>query len=427
MKKLLVVTAILTLSSLTAEALTLKEAETLTIKNYPMIKALNKKKSSLLKKKDSVKKERFGTVNIEGSFFHYNRKNMLVPMSSIPTPLNPPPFDQDKLSYGIEYFAPIYQGGKIPLTSLLFSLRAESVDTQKSSLKWTLKYQVDTAYLTYLALKAQENSLKSYLKSLEKLKSDVETGIKAGKFARVDLLKVEYDIAKVQSEIEKVKSEENTMLTILQNLTGTKINSVEPVTIAQKPLPPEKILYSQLLKNNKLIELKKQETEISKKETALTKAKYGLKITFKASYTRNYGFDSSENEPYGFAALFVSFPIFTAGKKYKDIESAKLNELAKKQEVKAEEINLKNQLSQAISEYKYTQSEIKAFKREVALAKETERVEQLKYDSGKGSMEHLLLAKSKRFMAEAALKAAIYKEEIIRRKIETIINGGEIK
>ncbi len=420
--------AILLLSiTIPAQAITIDEAEDLAVKNYPLIKALEKKVQSFKEKESAAKRRRFGSLSLNANYTHYNRKHTLIPMYSMPSPLHPPPFDQDKISYGIEYFAPIYQGGKISLVSLIYSLRAKSINTQKSSFEWILKYQVDLAYLTYLALKEQENSLKSYLKSLEKLKKDVEAGIESGKFAKVDLLKVKYDISKVQSEIDKVKNEESTMLTILQNLTGTKIKVIEPVTVTIKPLPPEKVLYSQLLEKNRLIALKKQESTIAKKEVELTKARYGIRLNLYASYTRNYGFDSSENEPYGFISASVSLPVFTAGRKFKDIESARLNEVSKEQEVKAVEINLRNQLSQAISEYKYTLSKIKSLKEEVALAEETERVEQLKYDSGKGSMEHLLLAKSKRYVAEAALKAALYKQEILRRKIETIINGGEIK
>ncbi|ADY74110.1 outer membrane efflux protein [Desulfurobacterium thermolithotrophum DSM 11699] len=407
---------------LSVYAITLQEAENLAIKNYPKLKAIELQAKSLEKKSKSLKLLRLGEVDVIAGFTHYNRNNILVPMSHMPSPLNSLPFDSQKFSYGISYSVPLYLGGNISRKVEIAKLQAEILKNLETATQWQIKYNVDALYLNYLSLSETEKALKSYRESLLKLQENVKAGIKVGKFAKVDLLKVEYSVEDVQSKIDEIKAKKSAIITALETLVGKKIKKIEPVIINyQEKEYLLKNLYLRVLERNHLIKAKEKEVKVSLKEVNTEKGKYGIKVKLDAFYTRNYGFDSKENEGFGTISLNFQLPIFEFGRKKNDILSAKLRKISKEKEYETSKLELKKELANVIADLSSIQSKIRTLKKKLELAKEVERIEKLKYESGKGDVDHLLLAKSKRFLTEAELRASYYRWESDRRRIKALM------
>jgi len=419
MRRLLVLTLFLFSS---ANALTLKEAEELAVKNYPELKALELQSESSRVKAKSIKLSRFGEINLNAKLSDFNRNYMLVPMSNLPGPHNFPPFDSKVFSYGISYSMPLYLGGNISRQVKIAELQAEILKNLKTATEWQVKYNVDALYLNYLSLSGTERALKSYRESLLKLQEDVKAGIKAGKFAKVDLLKVEYSVEDVQSKIDEIKAKKSAIITALETLVGKKIDKLEPVEVnyQEKGYSLEK-LYSELLRRNHFLRVKEKEIKVSLKEIKTEKGKYGLKIKLDALYARNYGFDSKENEGYGTVTLNFQLPVFEFGRKKYDILSANLRKLSKEKEFEKVKRELKGELAEAIADLNSIQYDIRALQKKLELAKEVERIEKLKYESGKGDMDHLLLAKAQRFLTQANLSASYYRWESTLRRIHALL------
>ena len=405
-----------------ASALTLEEAEELAVKNYPELKSLELQSESSRIKAKSIKLSRFGEIDLNAKLSDFNRNYMLVPMSNLPGPQNSPPFDSKTFSYGISYSMPLYLGGNISRQVKIAELQAEILKNLKTATEWQVKYNVDALYLNYLSLSETERALKSYRESLLKLQEDVKAGIKAGKFAKVDLLKVEYSVEDVQSKIDEIKAKKSAIITALETLIGKKIDKLEPVEVnyQEKNYSLEK-LYSELLRRNHFLRVKEKEIKVSLKEIETEKGKYGLKIKLDALYARNYGFDSKENEGYGTVTLNFQLPVFEFGRKKYDILSAKLKKLSKEKEFDKVKRELKRELAETIADLNSIQYDIRALQKKLELAKEVERIEKLKYESGKGDMDHLLLAKAKRFLTEAELSASYYRWESTLRRINALL------
>ncbi len=405
-----------------AKALTLKEAEELAVKNYPELKALYLQSKSIKTKAKSIKLSRFGEIDLNAKLSDFNRNYMLVPMSHLPSPQSPPPFDSRTFSYGISYSMPLYLGGNILRRVKITELQAEILKNLKTATEWQVKYNVDALYLNYLSLSETERALKSYRESLLKLQEDVKAGIKAGKFAKVDLLKVEYSVEDVQSKIDEIKAQKSAIITALETLIGKEIDKLEPVEVdyQEKGYSVEN-LYRELLQRNHFLRVKEREVRISSKEIEKEKGKYGLKVKLNALYARNYGFDTGENEGYGTVTLNFQLPVFEFGRKKYDVLSASLKKLSKEKEFDKVKRELKRKLAETIADLKSVQYDIRALQKKLELAKEVERIEKLKYESGKGDMDHLLLAKAKRFLTQASLNASYYKWESTLRRIDALL------
>ena len=237
-------------------------------------------------------------------------------------------------------------------------------------------------------------------------------------------MKVDYTLQEVRAKISEVESKQETLKTVLETLTGTKIKRIEPYNVKYTP---EKYslshLYQQVLKSNSLLKSKKREVSIAEKEVDLTEGKYGLKFMFRGSYARNYGFDSKENTGIGSISVELSYPVFEWGRRRIEVLSKRLVKVSKERELREAELQLKRELSEAINSLKSIQSDIEAFKKKLVYAKEVERIEKLKYESGKGDMDHLLLSKAHRFLTEAELKGAYYSYEIEKRRIAALLEA----
>ena len=405
-----------------AYGINLKEAEKLAVKNYPKIEKLKLLSESSLRLAESIEKKRLGTLTATAGYTSFNKNFVLTPLYYLPSPNNPPPFNSRKLSYGLVYTLPLYLGGTISRQVKIEKLKSKLYKNLQREAKWQVKFNVDSLYLTYLKLKSVEKALTHYKKSLEKLKSDVSAGVKAGKFAKVDLLKVEYSLKDVEAQIDKVKADEETIKTALETLTGVKIKRIEPYRVEFRPqeLSVEK-LFKEAIKNNSLVLSKKVETGIKRESVRLTKDKYGLQIKAEGSYLRNYGFDTGDNTGIGSVSLTVSYPVFDWNRKKREVLARKLEKLASERELKEAELNLKREIAKTVNNLRALQSQIEAYRKKLSYALEVERVESLKYRSGKGDMDHLLLAKSHRFMTEAELKGAYYSWEIEKRRLRTLL------
>jgi outer membrane protein len=422
LKKTLSILTLFLLLSSTGNSITLKEAEELSVKNYPEIKKLELLRESSFKEAEAVRRERLGTVNLLSTYTTYNKNFILTPMDHMMNPKTPPPFDSQKFIYGISYTAPIYLGGTISRREEISKLKSELFKNLKDATAWQIRFNVDSFYLTYLKLEKIKGALKKYRDSLKKLYSDVSYGVKLGKFAKVDLLKVEYSLKDVESRISEVEENQKTIKTVLETFIGRKISKIEPYRFEYSPKNFELTdLYSEALKRNSLIKSKERNVKISEKTKKLTASKYGLNFLISGTYTRNYGFDSGENIGVGSLSFEVRYPIFEWGRKRREVLSKELEKLSKEKELKSTELEIKRELSKAIGRIKSIQSDIEAYRKKLDYAKEVERIERLKYKSGKGDMDHLLLAESHLYMTEAELSGAYYDWEIEKRRIETIL------
>jgi outer membrane protein len=234
LKRALLLTPLL-LIPFSSPAITLKQAEELAVKNYPKIKEFELLKESSKKAAESIKRERFGTLNLLSSYTTYNKNFILIPMYHMMTPKNPPPFNSRKLIYGVDYSIPLYLGGTISKRVEIEKVKSSLFGSLKKLTSWQVKFNVDSVYLGYLKLEKVKKALFQYKKSLEKLKSDVAFGVKIGKFAKVDLLKVEYSLKNVEAKIKEVEENQKNLKVVLETLIGKEVKTIEPYRVDYSP------------------------------------------------------------------------------------------------------------------------------------------------------------------------------------------------
>ncbi len=385
--------------------ITLQEIITAAKNNNPVLKQKELDIKIQEAKKKQSKAKRFGQIDIYGSYNKYEDPRILYPISPPLNPLNLVGAENQFIG-GISYSVPIFTGFKLKNTVKISKIGKTLKEIQYKLTKNQIIYNIRTIYIKILSLEKQKKAFEEYKKSLEKLYSDVEEGVKVGKKAEVDLLKVEYDIKNTQATIEKLKNSIKALKAGLKTLAGKEdldLSHLEDIKLS-KNIP--------LINTNNLdfIKQAKIQTKIAEKKLNIAKGEYYPQVFFKASAQRNMG--NGEYKDLWQISVNIKYNLFDFGlRKNQYIQKALELKKAKLQEKNAY-LTLNQKIEEAISQIKTAQSKIKATKKQLQLAKTVEDIEKTKYETGVSDIYDYLHAKAQRFLAESSYFQALYEKEM---------------
>ncbi len=386
--------------TLNLNALTLQQAIDLALKNNPY---LNKKTLDVdIQKRETAKLKatHFGSIDAITSLNKYDSPRVLQPITFKYKA-------KDILSIGVEYKVPLFTGfeitEKVKISKLQEKLKSLSVKLTKNQIIFNIK----SIYYKILSLKYQLKAMEKYKVSLEKLLSDVSLMVKTGKKAEVDLYKVQYDIKNVDAIIEEINNNIDTLKYSLKELIGKedlRITTIEDVNLNNN-FKPKKVNFEKIT-SIKEVDLKKK---ISKENVRKVRSLYFPKIYLNSNIFENYGNGNDINTWQ--ITLNLQFNLFDFGKKRNEVAQAELER--KKIDYEKIQIKLKKEreIRDAINKIKSIESQIKAYKKQIKFAKESERIEKLKYEQGVSQIYDYLYAKSRRFIAESKYYSALYSHE----------------
>ena len=382
-------------------SLTLKEAVNLAVKNNPVI---NQQRINIEIQKEKTlqaKRTRFGEFSGLAMFNKYDsNRNM--------QPLDRRHLAEDILSTGIEYQVPVFTGFELTENIKISKLSEKLNVLSKGLAKNQIIFNVKSVYYKILSLKKQMSAMESYKNSLNQLLENVSLMVKTGKKPEVDLYKIQYDVKSVDAVIENLKNSINTLKFALKELIGKKevnTDKIEDIVLTKnfKPIKPE-------LENLASVKSVNTKKSISEENIKKSKSEYYPKIFLNSNTFENYGNGDDVNTWQ--ISLNLKMNIFDFGKRESKVREAKLE----KNKVAFEKIRTilkkEKEITDAINKVKTEESNIEAFKNQVKFAKESERIEKMKYENGVSQIYDYLYAKSRRYLAESKFFDAVYNREL---------------
>ena len=430
MRKLITLVLVLSCFSVFAESLTLNQALKKALDNNPKIKALRLNLKASTYGEKASKKVKYGELDLNAGFKKTSDENVIRPMSKdlILAGLTNMPFDNEYWYWSLDYNLPVYWGGKIKASEQMAKEKKNSVYYKLKSLEWSLRYDTVKVYLGLLSANSQIESLDSYLKSLESLKKHIEDGFKLGKFAEVDLYKVNFQIEDAKYKIETLKQVKTSLLNALGNLIGEEDLSGYTFidTINEEPslnLPDLKSLIAQAYKERSDFMDAKAYVKIKKLNVTMAKADWKPKVNLNANLMAVNGNNIDYSDRFWTITANVSFPLFDMGRRHKKIKQAKKEEESAVNLLEGTKLNIKKEVVDAYSKIRKEYQNYKTAAASLKLQTEVERIEQLKYDNGMGDIDDLLMAKARRQLAEANVIKAKYNYFIAKEELKKSIEG----
>ncbi len=383
------------------------------------------------------KSQNFGKIDLVASYGHYNLPRTLVPLTpaSIFTDPTAVPTTEDLFSTGILYEVALFTGFSQQRSVEIAVLEKEMASAAINLSKEQLIYNVKSLYVNILSLTAQEEAQKVYYTALQNLYDDIVLEVTLGKKARVDQLKAAAD-----KENARVKARQiNSNTRILKSSLAALLNSESISSLEESPMEMP-VSGTGTVYNNDIQELDRYRSallDVEKKDMLVEKSSAGYypQVVFNAFYGQNFGPNDSSNKYEGDwnseetwqAVVNLKWTLFDFGSRSTSKQIAVIQKQQSRRDRLTTELELKRSLDEAVTKIELAVDEYYSAEAELALTRETESIEQTRFEKGAADLNDLLYAKARNQLALSRSITARYSYQSGRFYLDYLLENGENK
>ena len=398
-------------------AMSLEETVDLALVNNPDLRR-QRMNASLSENDLAEKKSRnFGQIGFVASYGHYNLPRTLAPLTPASILSDPyaVPTTQDLFTTGIMYEVPLFTGFAQQHSVEIAVMQKEMAGVALKLSEEQLIYNVKTLYVNALALERQDAAQSEFCRALAALHKDILFEVSLGKKARVDQLKAAADLENARAQESRIKTNIEIVKATLAGLLNVEdLPPLEAVSMNHRL--PEAIDAGNAVKNLGRYQYAVMEVEKNIKLVEKSKSDYYPQVTFNAFLGRNFGPNDSSNRYSGDwnneeiwqTVVNLKWNIFDFGGRKSAGEKARIRKRQSEMEKLKTGLDLKKSLIEAVAKIKMAIDEYHSAKAEVDMTRETETIEQVRFDNGAININDLLYAKARNQQALSRLISAEY-------------------
>ncbi len=421
----------------TSHGLTLEECVNMALNNNPDLQkqALNQRAASSYV--EELQSQNFGKISAIASYTHYNLPRTLVPMTPAAMFTDPTGVaTTEDLSFaGISYEVPLFTG-----FAQSSSIEVANLQHQMSKVAFKLSreqliYNVKSLYTTILSLQSQEEAQEAYIKALKQLYDDIILQMQLGKRARVDQLKAATDLERARAQKAHIVSSLTIVRATLASLLNVAtLSDLEEIPLAVEPTGPKMSSFSQRIKE--LQRYHSAELEVLKSEKLIKQSEAALypQLTFNAFYGQNFGPNDNsnpssndwQNEEVWQAGLTLKWDIIDFGKRSSSRQRADITRQQSLRERLKTELDLRRDFTEAVTRINASVTDYNSARTELALTRETESIEQIRFDKGAADLNDLLQAKARNQLALSRFINAGYTYKNAGFYLDYLLERGEL-
>ena len=419
------------------QALTLDECVSLALKNNP---DLQKQRLGLkLADQDVVeqKAQNLGRLDLVSSYTHYNLPRTLTPMTpaTIATAgTGTIPTTEDLFFSGLVYEVPLFTGFARTRAVEIAALQREMAAATLKLSREQLIYNVRTLYVNILSQMTQKEAQEGYVRALIRLHDKIAREFEVGTRAKIDLLKARADLQNARARVEQLEGNIVILKAGLAALLGVdELDTLEKLPPSERS---EVVLQGKPAGDLDTLErLRAARLAVEKNAKQAEKARSGFypQLVLNTSYGWNYGPNDStnpdsgdwENQEVWQVGLSMKWTVFDFGTNRARVRKAKNMERQSRYELARTRLELQRALQEAVAKINTAVSSYHSAREELALTRETEKIEQVRYDKGAADINDLLYAKARRQLAESRLIETSYNYTSARFYLDYLLEKGE--
>jgi outer membrane protein TolC len=372
-------------------------------------------------KSTEVQAGRLGSVDLVASYTRFNLPRTLTPLTPVtmkdPLAAANVATTEDLFGTGISYSVPLFTGfaqtRDIEITAL-----SQQIAQSKSALSQEqLVYNIRSLYLTILATQEMHQAQKNYVKRLKILNDLIRTEVNLGKKAQIDLLKAQSDYQANLSYLEIIQSNIVITKASLATLVGVKeIKNLKSIEVKVKN--PQQSIERLLGHTTGLDKIEISQLNLQKADKVIQKSQSSSlpQISLSSYYGHNYGPNDSsnvnsgewENEKNWQIGLNAKWNLFDFGKSDAVTQQAKIMQMKSKIDYEQTLLELHRSLIEGFEKLKQSYATYQSNIQQLDLAKESEKIESVRYQNDVSTLNDLLYAKSKTNLATAKLIESKY-------------------
>jgi outer membrane protein len=387
--------------------LTLRECIDTALKQSPLIKSAELDMAASAETLKASKGSLFPKIDLNAS--HYEEWSRPIPYIQAEGSTVPVIASQFINAWGLFLRMPIYEGGK--LTGLV-KISEIDLAIQASRKAFTVQDIVSNVTNTFnkmLQLKELENAYMKSVEALERQTKNTELLVKAGRSAKVEVLRIEVQLASEQQSL--IRTQENVKrakyaLAYFMGVDKEHIPDIQGRLTTDAKLKEENI--DELIKHRPDILAYTQKMEQAKAKVDVAAGKRYPSISLVGNYGQKSGANISDAKMVTEGGIVASINVFDAG--IISAEIARERALLHKADEDLRQARLKAHLEvdNALSSHREAVSKVTVSEKAVEQAGESMRIEELKYRTGTGTTTDLLLASSALSLAQANYYQSLY-------------------
>lgn len=320
---------------------------------------------------------------------------------------------------------PLFSGGRTynDLRAADHERRAQEYRTQLRS--DDLVFAVSRLYYTILGFEKRIQSVQQSIEAIESHQRRVESMIEAKKAARVDLLRTNARLANLQQNMLILRNEHATLRRQLAATMATDIGS-QPLAM-RAPVDTLLTLHSDTIVEHALgsrgdYRAAREQLEAQARRVDIARGAFAPTLAAKSGYGIRSDMDGSY-EPGGSAGLSLSMPLFEGGQNAAKLAEQRANMAAQQNGLKALQLRIGVEIKAVVMDIEAARERMETARVEIEAAKEGLRIENVKYEQGKGTISDVLVAQADLLQAETNLDEAFTAYAIAHARLQ-LVSGG---
>ena len=384
------------------DPLTLQQAIETALANNPEIAARGWDAAAAQAGRDQALGARLPWVGIVGGYTHTLDEQRLIPASRDG---ESGLFSRDIVSGDLVVSMPLFTGGRLVNQVNAADLLRKAAEQRLARSREELVFNVSSVFNSILAQEHVIESLEFSRKTLTEHVNRIDALITAQKAARVDRMRTEVRLADIEQQLVREKNLQSIQYRALANLLGLRASE------KQLPLQGE-------LEMQENIVLPKLETALSvaredradylaarssleaqAKNVDVAKSGHLPTLSVQGSYGRRWATGPTtgagdEQGDVGRIGMAMEVPIFEGGQVDADIREKRAALAAAQERLRLLDLQVRLEVEAALLNVESSGERAVAIRKSIAQAKESLRIEQQKYNLGKGAIVDVLDAQA---------------------------------
>ena len=415
--------------------LTLSRAIQIALANSPEIAAVQWDATSADNRQKAVEAGRWPVLSAEAEYGHFLDAQRLIPAryngeSGV--------FDRDIYRGDLVIKFPLFTGGRLTNEIGAAELLAQSEGKRLARTREELVFNLASTFYAMLSQHEVIRSLEFSISAMNEHRKQIADLLAAQKAARVDLLRTEVRIADLRQYLVR---EQNTLAVqkrLLVNLMGVD-QDAETIaidgTLAAAPEPelsPDNLTITAMKRRSDYLAARvRLEAQARRIDAARAGSwpvvnlvgSYGVKG---APSPEDTGDNTKSEEDVGAVGIAVTVPLFEGGRTTAQVGQERAALAAAQERLRKLELQIRREVETAALNVRSGSARIRATRASIAQAKESLRIERMKYDLGSGSLTDVLDAQSALLQSETNLARAVADYRIALASLKLAIGENSI-
>jgi outer membrane protein len=382
--------------------MTLQQAIEIGLANNPEIAALGSDATAAEARQDQAFSARLPRLSVVGDYTYHLDEQRLLPVGQ---PGDPTILSRDIFSGDVVLSLPLFTGGRLINQVKAADLIQQAAAHRLSRSREDLVFNVSSVFFSILAQQHVIESLEFSLRTLEEHGKRIDALIVAQKAAKVDRMRTEVRLADVQQQLVREKNLMTIQRRILANFLGLEghIDQIAlqgELEVEGKSIVPEFEASLAVAWEERDDYLAARATlDAQARNVDVARAGHWPTVSLQGSYggrwasgpTSGTGDDFGDVGRIGFA---LEIPLFEGGRVDAKVREQHAVLVAAQERLRKFELQIRLEVETALSNIRSSEERLEAMWKSIALARESLRIEQQKYDLGKGAIVDVLDAQA---------------------------------